>query len=64
MPKFYAVTFSVTGHGSATVEADSQEEADEKAKDYDIVLGSELLHEWEVDEINGVEFDYEEDADD
>lgn len=64
MTKYYVVEFTATGHGSAMIEATSQEEAEEKARSRDTVLGSDELHEWEIDRIMGVTFDYEEDADD
>lgn len=63
MPKYYVVTFTATGHGSAQIEADSQEEAEEKARSFDTVLGTDELIEWEFDQVRSVEFDYEDEDD-
>ena len=55
MKKEYTVSYSVTGHCSAVVEATSKEEAEDKARNYDVVDGSDELIEWSFDEFLGVE---------
>lgn len=54
MPDFM-VYFTLTGHGHGVIEADSLEEAEEKAKDFDVIPGTDECLEWSFDEITGIE---------
>lgn len=47
MPQIYIISFKIDGCGTATVEADSEEEAIQKAKDGKFVEDPEI-DEWEI----------------
>jgi len=50
----FEVTYLITGRASAIVEADSKEEAKEKAEALEIVDFSDELIEWEFGDIEGI----------